>query len=410
MRKLKIGVVGLGQRGYSLLSPLLAINSAVITAVCDKYEDRVERAVKLITDKYDAPQTFTNFNEFLQKGDFEAVLICTCWKEHVKMSVECMKAGKITAMEVGGAETVEECWELVDTYEKTKTPFFFLENCCYDRFELLSLNLARAGKLGEIVHCKGTYAHDLRDEVLGGYVNRHYRIDEYATRNCENYPTHELGPIAKILCVNRGNKMNSLVAVSSKGVGLSAFAKTDKNPDKSVENKTFKQGDIVNTIITCENGETILLTLDTTLPRFDSRDFTVRGTKGFTSGEENLVFLEEKDNPHEFFETEKSIAKYLNSADGYGEYLPDFWTNITEEERELGHGGMDYFMLCDFVKRALADKDFTIDVYDAASWMVITALSAKSIEQGGAPQQIPDFTRGEWKNRPVVDVIETKKS
>ncbi|MBR2337057.1 MAG: Gfo/Idh/MocA family oxidoreductase [Clostridia bacterium] len=406
MEKLKIGVVGLGQRGFALLSPLLAIKDAVITAVCDTYEDRVQKAVDLITAKYDAPATFINFDEFLEKGDFTAVLICTCWEEHIKMAIKSMKAGKITAMEVGGAKNIEECWELVETYEQTKTPFFFLENCCYDRFELLSLNLARKGYLGEIVHCKGAYAHDLRDEILGGNVNRHYRLEEYTHRNCENYPTHELGPIAKILDINRGNRMVSLVSVASKGAGLSAFAKTDKNPDKTLADRVFKQGDVVNTVITCEGGETILLTLDTTLPRFYSRDFTVRGTKGMTSGEVNLVFLEEKLNPHEFYETEKTIEKYLNNANEFTEFLPPYWQNITDEERELGHGGMDLYMLREFVRIALGDKHFPLDVYDAAAWMCITALSEKSISEGNAVQLVPDFTKGEYKNRKRFDVIE----
>ena len=405
MKKLKVGVVGLGQRGYMLLKPLLVIDNAKITAVCDVYEDRVEQAVKLVSEKYEAPKAFYSFDDFLSNADVDAVLICTPWKEHIKMSIECMKKGIITAMEVGGAKSVEECWELVETFEKTKTPFFFLENCCYDKFELLSLNLARKGVLGDIVHCKGAYAHDLRDEVLGGYVNRHYRIDEYINYNCENYPTHELGPIAKILDINRGNRMVSLVSVASKALGLSAFAKTEKNPDKSLKDKEFAQGDIVNTIITCENGETILLTLDTTLPRYYSRDFTIRGTKGFTNGEVGLVFLEEKNDSHTFFESEKSMAELMNNADEYSEWLPDMWRNQTEEQKTLGHGGMDYFMLKDFVEAALSGEEFALDVYDGASWMVISALSAKSIKEGGMPQQIPDFTKGEYKNRPRHDVI-----
>lgn len=405
MKKLKVGVVGLGQRGYLLLKPLLQIEEAQITAVCDAYQDRVDKAIAFVSEKYEAPKGFNDFEDFLANSGVEAVLICTSWKEHIRMSIESMKAGIITAMEVGGAESVEECWELVDTYEKTKTPFFFLENCCYDRFELLSLSLARKGILGEIVHCKGSYAHDLREEILGGNVNRHYRLEEYTNKNCENYPTHELGPIAKILDINRGNKMVSLVSIASKSVGLSAYAKTDKSPDKALKDRVFAQGDIVNTIITCENGETILLTLDTTLPRFYSRDFTVRGTKGFTSGEENLVFLEDKCDSHEFYDTEKAVEKYLNSANDYAEHLPTYWQNITEEEKELGHGGMDYFMLKDFVEAALSGEEFALDVYDGASWMVISALSAKSIKEGGMPQQIPDFTKGEYKNRPRHDVI-----
>ena len=132
MKKLKVGVVGLGQRGYLLLKPMLQIEEAQVTAVCDAYQDRVDKAIAFVSEKYEAPKGYTSFDDFLANSGVDAVLVCTSWKEHIRMSIECMKAGIITAMEVGGAETVEECWELVDTYEKTKTPFYFLENCCYE--------------------------------------------------------------------------------------------------------------------------------------------------------------------------------------------------------------------------------------------------------------------------------------
>lgn len=165
-----------------------------------------------------------------------------------------------------------------------------LENCCYDRFELLSTALTRKGVLGEIVHCHGAYSHDLRDEILGGNVHRHYRLKHYQNRNCENYPTHELGPIAKLLGVNRGNRMVKLYSAASKAAGLTAFSYSDKNPDLTLRGQQFAQGDIVNTLITCENGEPVSLTLDTTLPKYYSREFTVRGTKGLTNQEANMIF------------------------------------------------------------------------------------------------------------------------
>lgn len=278
------------------------------------------------------------------------------------------------------------------------------ENCYYGKFELLSLALARAGKLGTLVHAHGAYGHDLRDEVLGGNVNRHYRLKNYLSRNCENYPTHELGPIAKILDVNRGNRMMSLVSVASKAAGLEEFSYTDKNPDKSLAGKKFKQGDIVNTIITCANGETISLKLDTTLPRYYSREFTLRGTKGLCNQEADMIFLEEDVNVHEFFDPDQTLRKYMGNAQSYDAYIPACWKEITEEEKEAGHGGMDYFMLRDFFGKIGEKKPFPIDVYDAASWMSISTLSEESVAKGGAPVAIPDFTRGKWMLRAREDV------
>lgn len=408
MKKVKVGMIGLGQRGAMLTRTVLACEEADIVAVCDAYQDRVESAQKVVNEKRGVtPVGYADYKDLIADPNVEAVVVASSWDEHIRMAIECMHAGKITAMEVGGAYDVEECWALVRAYEETKTPIMMIENCCFDRFELLSTALVRAGKLGTIVHCHGAYSHDLRDEICGGHVNRHYRLENYQKRNCENYPTHELGPIAKLLDINRGNKMTSLVSVASKGAGLNEFVRSDKNPDPELLNTTFKQGDIVNTIITCANGETISLTLDTTLPKYYSREFTVRGTKGLCSQEANMVLLEEKQTDlHDIFEPQNVLAKYMNNADSdeMKEYLVPQWKSITDEEKELGHGGMDYFMFKEFFRCILNGEEMPIDVYDAASWMCITAISEQSIAQGGAPQAIPDFTCGKWVLRKRKDV------
>ena len=257
---------------------------------------------------------------------------------------------------------------------------------------------------GEIVHCHGAYSHDLRKQILGGNVNRHYRLKNYIERNCDNYPTHNLGPIARLLNINRGNRMVKLVTMASKARGVEAFSHTEGNPDKSLEGQKFNQGDIVKTLITCENGELISLTLDTTLPKYYSREFTVRGTKGLANQEANMIFLEEKHSSHEYWEPQKTIGKYLNNADDYYGYLPYFWKNINDLQRSAGHGGMDYFMLEEFAKAIQAGADMPIDVYDAAAWMSITPLSAIAIQENRVVE-VPDFTRGRWASREPKDVI-----
>jgi hypothetical protein len=224
-------------------------------------------------------------------------------------------------------------------------------------------------------------------------------LDNYKKRNCENYPTHELGPIAKLIDINRGNKMLTVSSFASKGVGLEEFTKNEKNPDKSLIGTKFKQGDIITTVITCANGETITLTLDTTLPKYYSREFTVRGTKGLCNQEAEMVAIEGECNTHEFWENCKNSEKY-------SDYLADVWKNITPEKIDAGHGGMDYIEFKEFFKALRADGDMPIDVYDAAAWMCITALSEASIATGGHPQSIPDFTEGKWLLREPRDVIE----
>jgi hypothetical protein len=285
-----------------------------------------------------------------------------------------------------------------------------LENCCFDRFELLCTSLVRAGLLGKVLYCQGSYAHELRGEILGGNVNRHYRLRNYMNRNCENYPTHELGPIAKLLNITRGNKLISLTSVSTKGgVGLETYAASDKNPDPSLNGSSFAQGDIVVTNITCAGGEVITLRLDTTLPRSYSREFVVRGTKGFCNQDANMVMLEADQNMHKYFDPAKTTEAFLNCAENYAEYLPSIWRDITPEEKELGHGGMDYLELKAFFSAILNGTEMPIDVYDMASWMAITPLSEQSVAHGGMPQAIPDFTRGQWILREPKDVTEFPK-
>lgn len=403
--KINVGIVGLGQRGAVLLNTILACDEAEITALCDVYDDRVAyNRDRIIKRTGKTPHVFSDYRDLVSDDNVDAVLISTSWEAHADIAVECMEKGKIVALEVGGAYSIADCWRLVDAYERTGTAIMMMENCCWDRFELLATSLCRNGLLGEIVHCHGAYSHDLRDEVLGGIVNRHYRLNNYLYRNCDNYPTHDLGPIAKLLDINRGNRLVSLVSISSKAAGLDAFARSDKNPDKSLIGKSFKQGDIVSTGITCENGETITLTLDTTLPKYYSREFTVRGTKGLCNQEANMVFLDGLNDSHEFFEPEKTIKKYIDNAEEFSEFQVREWKDISEKEKTLGHGGMDYLMFKAFFKAIKRGEDFPIDVYDAATWMCVTALTEKSISEGGAPQAIPDFTRGKWKFRPRLDV------
>ena len=411
MKKVKVGIIGLGSRGIGLLRTMLVCDECEITALCDVYQDRMEKGQEIVSKRKGyTPVSYERYEDLIKDENVEAVVIAAAWEMHTRMAVKSMRAGKYTAVEVGGAYDIEDCWQLVRTYEETETPIMLLENCCFDRFELLCTSLVRSGRLGKILYCHGAYAHELRGEILGGNVNRHYRLRNYMTRNCENYPTHELGPIAKILNINRGNKMLSLTSVATKsGVGLQEFAESDRNPDPSLQDSVFAQGDIVVTTITCAGGEVITLRLDTTLPRAYSRELTVRGTKGYCIQDANMVMLESDKNMHEFFDPAKTIKANLNCAENYTEYLPDIWRNITEEEKNLGHGGMDYLEMKAFFKAILNGEEMPVDVYDMAAWMAITPLSEQSIAHGGMPQAIPDFTRGLWHMREQKDVVEMPK-
>lgn len=398
--KINVAVIGLGQRGVQLIEPMLPMKDVDIIAVCDTYEDRTSEAAELVEKSRGAlPFKTQNYEEILNMENLDAVVVATSWEKHIEISIAAMEKGIFTAMEVGGTYDVEECYKLVDAYERTGTPFIFLENCCYGQRELMCLNMARQGVFGEIVHCDGAYCHDLRKEVTYGKENRHYRLPHYIHHNCENYPTHDLGPIAKILGINRGNRMVSLVSVSSKARGLHQYLLDNKPEDTELLNTEFKQGDVVTTLITCENGETICLRLDTTLPRIYSRNFNVRGTKGMYQEDGDYVYLE-KDHAEKMLEIEKDKSIIWKNAEKYGEtYDNDLWKNKSDGMSIGQHGGLDYLVLRAMVHAAKGETYPSMDVYDAAAWMCITALSEKSIAMGGALVEVPDFTNGKYKNR-----------
>ncbi len=399
-QKTRVAVIGLGERGKQLLEVLLRMEDIQVAALCDVYCDRIEHAVHMVEEAGgDTPVQSTDYHKVLDSSRVDVAVISTAWQCHVRIAVEAMRRGIFTAMEVGGTYDIEECFDLVRVHEQKGTQLFFLENCCYGRRELMCLNMARAGEFGEIVHCDGAYRHDLRHEIAFGMENRHYRLTHYIHHNCENYPTHDLGPIAKILGINRGNRMLRLVSVSSKARGMAQYIRDQKPEDSQLLATGFRQGDIVTTLITCENGETISLTLDTTLPRVYSRSFTVRGTRGMYQEDGDYVFLE-KDHRDDMAEIDLNPSALWKNADDYGEkFDSDLWRNPSEGMLASGHGGMDYLILRAMLSAARGESYPAIDVYDAAAWMCITALSEQSIMAGGIPMEIPDFTHGAYRNR-----------
>ncbi len=389
-QKIRTAVIGLGARGYSMLGLLCGMDECVICAVCDLYADRVTAAQTYIEKTSGIrPRGYTDYRALLLSKELDAVLIMTAWESHVEIACAAMQEHLAVGMEVGGAYTVEDCFSLIHTQEATGAPFMFLENCCYGRYEMMVMHMVDQGLLGKIVHCEGGYRHDLRSEILLGEENRHYRLRNYLSRNCENYPTHELGPIAQILKINRGNRMLRLTATASAAWGLNDCAARRDDVNPALRTAAFAQGDVVTTTIFCAGGETIVLTLDTTLPRPYSRGFTIHGTRGMYSEEGNYVFLERDHGgtEHWDFSPEWGNAK---------RYLEEFehptWAAFLHDGIRGGHGGMDFLVYRDFFTMVRDGTPSPIDVYDAAALMCITPLSAISIQNGSLPVEIPDFT------------------
>ena len=402
-KKIKIGYIGLGRRGRGVLKSNFARMADVeIKTICDLSDARLERARDYVIERGGYTPTLTkNYHDIINDPEIDAVVIMIGWSGRPQMAMEAMRAGKYTAVEVGCADTLQECFDLVRTYEETGVPVMMLENCCYSRREMMALRLVKEGLFGEVVHCTGGYMHYLNEVELFKDIDTdelaHYRLAHYREHTRENYPTHELGPICKVLGINRGNRLVRLNSVASKARGIAQYARDHLGADSPHAQVEYQQGDVVDTMITCANDETIHITLDTTLPRaYYSRNFSVRGTKGMQSEEGKVVFFDGMEE-----DVRDNEAEMLEKYDH-----PLFAEYERSKEKRGGHGGIDWLVCRAFVESVKNRINTPIDAYDTATWMAIGPLSEQSIAAGGAPVEIPDFTGGKWQKR--EDVVRSK--
>ncbi|HOZ82392.1 MAG TPA: Gfo/Idh/MocA family oxidoreductase [Bacteroidia bacterium] len=420
-KKVKIGLIGVGLRGQSNLEILAKRDDVEIIAFADPQSIMLSAAQKILS-KNNKPtaKEFSNgeydYRNLLNDTGIDAVLISTPWEWHKVQGVEALYAKKIVGMEVGGALNLNECWEYVKTHEATGTPLFAMENVCYRRDVMAILNMVRKGIFGELLHGEGGYKHDLRGVLFNdgitpynsgvefgtkGYSEARWRTEHYIKRNGELYPTHGLGPVAMMMDINRGNRLLRLSSFASKARGLHDYI---VNHPKGGENHpnakiVFKEGDVVTTQIACENGETILLTHDTSLQRPYNLGFKVQGTKGLWED----FGWGDFDQGHIYFESLMNHShKWDNSEKWLKEYDHPLWKRYEHLAEGAGHGGMDWFLIHTFIECIKNNVEFPMDVYDLATWYSITPLSEKSIAQGGKVMNIPDFTKGKWKTRKPV--------
>jgi predicted dehydrogenase len=399
MDKVRIGIIGLGMRGPGAVERMCFIDGVEIKALCDKYPDRVDKAQQILADaglpKAQAFSGEEGWKALCQRNDIDLVYICTPWHLHTPMAVNAMKNGKHAATEVPAANTLEECWQLVETSEQTKKHCMMLENCCYDFFELLTLNMVRNGLFGDILHAEGAYIHDLRDLNFSktGYADM-WRLRENASRSGNLYPTHGLGPIAQCLNINRGDNMDHLVSMSTNDFHMNEIAKEKAAADefyKPFVNKPYR-GNMNTTLIRTVKGKTLMVQHDVTSPRPYSRIHLISGTKGAASkwpSPERIAFGHAWLKPDELKEMQEK-------------YTPEIVRHIGEIAKNVGgHGGMDFIMdwrLIDCLRNGLPLDQ---DVYDAALWSSVAPLSEQSVASRSRTVDVPDFTKGAWKtNQP----------
>jgi len=411
--KVRVGFIGVGLRGRNHVNNVLQRKDSEITAICDVDPSAIAKTKKMISEHgAKEPKVFTGddyaFMEMLKRDDIDGVIIATPWLWHTRMAVEVMKAGKYAGIEVSAANTIEECWDLVNTSEQTGMPCMILENVCFAREALAALKMIREGVLGELVHATCGYRHDLRHvkfndgkNPYGGGVEfgknaiseAKWRTEHSLKRNGDVYPTHGIGPVAHWLDINRGNKFDSLTSTATKAVGLHDYIMNHPKggPDHPNAKLKWKLGDIITTVIKTSNGESIILTHDTNLPRPYSWGFTAHGSKGVWCGqfEGRRMYVEGLSDPHRWT-TDEDYAKLMKKYDH------PMWIEEEKKAADSGHGGIDYFTAKAFVEAIKNNTQPMIDVYDAAVWSAITPLSEASIANNSAPQMFPDFTRGRW--------------
>jgi hypothetical protein len=412
-RKIRLGFIGVGGMGTNLLRSCLTMQDVEIPAICDIDHEAMNNALDLVEKSgrkrpADYSKNEEDYLNLVVREDLDAVVIATPWLWHTPMSVAAMKAGKHVAPEVWGASNIEECWELVKTAEETGMQCMMLENHCFDRIEMSVLKMVRDGLFGEVLHYECGYCHDLRGVKFrpgaefgsGASGEARWRTIHSAKRNGDLYPTHGLGPVANCMNDNRGNRMVSLTSTASKSKSLHEYILNTagrSHPNAAID---WSLGDIITTVIKCQNGETVTITHDTNSPRPYSNNCLVQGTRGIWIYHRalcNSLHIEGRSPDHKW--------------EPWDNYIPEFehplWKKFTSEGVKGDHGGAGYLKIRSFIECIKREIPTVIDVYDTAAWIAVTPLSEKSIALGSAPVDFPDFTTGKWmENKPIFGLTE----
>ena len=401
IENVRIGFIGLGMRGPDAVNRMTCIDGVSVVALCDLEPNRVEKVQLEILEAKGLPRAAAYSGEdgwkaLCERDDIDLVYICTNWQTHVPMAVYAMQHGKHVAIEVPAATSLEECWQLVDVAEQTQRHCMMLENCCYDFFEMTALNMAQQGLFGEIIHGEGAYIHNL--EPYWPYYYNNWRLDFNQKHSGDVYPTHGLGPLCQVFNIHRGDRMKTLVSMTTPSINGKKIAR------EMMKTNDFANGDMTTTMIQTEQGKTMLIEHDVYTNRPYNRLYQLTGTEGFANKypsegftvlEKNLPdYLLPEDHealdPHDF--VPESIETILLDA-----YKHPIAKEIEEKAKEVGgHGGMDFIMDYRLIYCLHNGLPLDEDVYDAAEWSCLGELTASSIENGGMPVAMPDFTRGDW--------------
>ena len=393
-RTVRLGMIGMGGRGCSLLRILVTFPNVKIPAICDIKPKRIDYALRLIQDAgLQKPEIYQEdeyaYEDLVSRDDIDAIIIATPWNWHAKMAVSAMNAGKYAGVEVPAAITIDECWDLVKTSERTGIPCMMLENWSFRRDNLAVLNMIRQGIIGETVHSQCSYSHDCVTYFFEKDGSPRWQGEFLLNHNRDQYPTHGLGPVLSWLNINCGDRFDTLVSVATAPFGVSEYFKKLRQKDENIHTPAVTQGDIVSTIIKTVKGKTIYITNDMMLPRpYDNR-WLLQGTCGIYSHEHNSIYIENQSPKSHTWEPFESYQTKFEHR---------LWKNAPTNIEQLGHGGPDYLELAEFVNAVRNRIQTPLDVYDSVTMSSVVALSGQSITQNSFPVKCPDFTSGAWES------------
>ena len=419
--RLRLGMIGVGMRGRVLLRELVRRDDIEVAALCDIDAFTLDKALEQFTEAgKPAPRLYTGsseaWREMLASADLDGVVIATPWELHAPMAIGAMRARVPVACEVVAGVTLDDHWQVLRTQQETGTPYMLLENVCYRRDVMAVLNMVRQGVFGEMIHLEGGYQHDLRavkfnagvpGQAYGGGVEfgeqgwseARWRTGHSVERNGDLYPSHGIGPCAMWANINRGNRFTRLTSYASKARGLHNYVVAEGGADHPNARVNFRLGDVVQTMIGCENGETIMLSHDTNLPRPYSLGFRVQGEKGLWMDLNKSIYVEgQSPRPHQWEEAQAWLDRYDHPL----------WQAYSAQAEGAGHGGMDFFVVHAFVEALKAAAPMPIDIYDAVTWSAVTPLTEASIADGNRTIDFPDFTAGAWRDRAPIFAFDNR--
>ena len=400
-KPIRLGLIGAGGRGTSLLQTLLLFPQVEVLAVGDLVRDRASQAASLVEKKTGRrPEICAGgelaWEDLVKRADLDAILIATPWEWHARMAVAAMRAGKYPGVEVPAAITVPECWDLVRTSEQTGIPCMMLENVCYFENVLALLRMVREGLFGAVQHCEAGYQHDCRSLVFDEKGDLTWRGHHVAGKNGNLYPTHPLGPIAQWMNLNRGDRLVSLTSVSTPAQALQHYAAKKFGSDHPAARRVYALGDVNTTLLKTASGRTVTLYLNLMTHRPYDLILRLEGVCGIYLGTNDSICLESEN---------KSAHTWEPFAPYQQKFEHPLWRAFRDTAlKSGGHGGADYLMFHDFLKAVRAKTPAPQDVYDAAVWSAVFPLSIESVAKGGQPIEFPDFTGGQWRSKAPVPV------